>query len=41
MACQNKASAEVVKVLIDNGAEVNAADKVRESLEYILYVYIK
>ena len=28
-ACANKASAEVVKVLLDNGAEVNKATNVR------------
>ena len=41
MACQYGASLEVIKVLLDKGAEVNAANKVRESIEYILYVDIK
>ena len=35
MACEKGASAEVIKVLLDNGAEVNKANYVRESLEYI------
>ena len=39
-ACEKRASAEVIKVLIEKGAEVNKADMVREACVYTVYIHI-